>query len=147
LARRGNKQEPAAWHVLFVSDTHPQPQFRRFASFDAMCKFLTQQRRLSPDMFAVPVYGLLARYSLAKNATDRRYLIHPNGKIVPLFEAIEELEVDSSFMLGDLDLDITPVTTASLTGSSRRISRTSRMLEEDHIDEEEDPELGDVPTL
>jgi len=98
-------------------------------------------------MFAVPVYGLLARYSLAKNATDRRYLIHPNGKIVPLFEAIEELEVDSSFMLGDLDLDITPVTTASLTGSSRRISRTSRMLEEDHIDEEEDPELGDVPTL
>lgn len=151
MARRGNKREEPAWHVLFVSDTEPQPQFRRFASFELLRRFLTEQRRLSPDMFAVPVFGLLARYSLATGATDRRYLIHPNGKIWPLFEAIEEIKVDSSFLLGDTDLDITPVTTTTLTSPSGRAwsqqPRSSQLLEEDVIDEEEDPELGDIPML
>lgn len=150
LARRGNKREEPAWHVLFVNDTEPQPQFRRFASFELMRRFLVEQRQTSPDTFAVPVYGLPARYNRAQTATDRRYLIHPNGKIVPLFDAIEEIEVDNSFMLGDMDLDITPVTTATLTnpGSRPRGQQAqSRLLEEDDIDEEEDPELGDIPML
>jgi hypothetical protein len=134
--------------VFFVNDTSPQPQFRRFANFETMRRYLMEQ---PPGTFAVPVFGLPAYYSRIAKPTDRRYLILPDGTLEPLFDSIEEIEVDGSFMLGDPDMDITPVTTATLTQpatSSRpaRPPRQSAILEEDDIDEEEDPE-GDFPSL
>jgi hypothetical protein len=148
LSRQGNKQEEPAWHVFYVNDVEPQPQFRRCGTFDAVIKFL---RGLPVGTFAVPVFGLPAYYNRVRNPTDRRYLVHPNGKIVPLFDAIEEIEIDNSFMLGDPDLDITPVTTAALTNNGRPPSSPgarATFLAEDDIEEEEDPELdADIPIL
>jgi hypothetical protein len=149
LSRRGNKQASPAWHVIYVNDTELQPQVRKFASLENMRDFLIEQRRTSPDTFAVPVFGVLGHYSRAQGPTDRRYLIHPNGKVIPLFEAIEELEVDNSFLLGDADLDLSPVPTEELSSAPRRPTRqrqTSQLLEEDDIDEE-DPEMDDAPSL
>lgn len=147
LSRQGNKREEPAWHVFYVNDVEPQPQFRRLGNFEAAIKFL---RELPVGTFAVPVFGLPAYYSRVRSPTDRRYLVHPNGKVVPLFDAIEEIEIDTGFMLGDPDLDITPVTTASLTNNGRPPPTPGRatFLAEDDIEEEEDPEFdGDVPIL
>jgi hypothetical protein len=134
--------------VLYVNDEEPQPQVRKFPNFETLRRFLID---LPTGTFAVPIYGLPAYYNRIVKPTDRRYLVLPDGSLSPLFEAIEEIEIDSSFMLGDPDLDITPVTTATLTqtpgGRPARANRpSSAILEEDDIEEEE-PELDEFPTL
>ena len=146
LSRRGNKRDAPAWHVLYVNDVEPAPKFEKFATLPALIEFLRTQ---TPDTMAVPMFGLPCHFSKPPKGSDRRYLIVPDGKVIPLFDPIEELEIDTSYSLGEADLDLSPVVTASLSRAAaplRQAPLRSTLMEEDDIDEEEAPE-GDYPEL
>ncbi len=90
------KGEAPAWYLVEFVDLNPEPQCRRFGTFEELAAAI---RQLKPQDWACPFYGWPVRYSEATDGSGFRYLFHPSGQAFPLFETPREVRPSGSFFI------------------------------------------------
>lgn len=135
----GPKQHEPAWQVLFVNDLHPTPQLRRCHSLESLLSLLRVLAK-DPTTYYGLSYGLPAYLAKSPQGDDRRYFVHPDGNLYPLFDAVENLVIDATGAMSDEDAHLGPVATTSRE-QKQQDPFSGSYFEEDGDEFEEDPDF------
>lgn len=134
MSQLGKKEIKPRWMILETTDERNNTEVYSYTTFLELCKYFYTK---PSDTHVAVVYGVQAHLTKPPKGSDRRYLIHPDGRAFPLFKELE-IEISPDGYLGEDDeaIDYKP---------SRRPleSLPSGAAEEDQIDEEEEEEDPD----
>lgn len=98
-SQRGRKRDAPVWFAVYIDETQPGPQYQQFHSFDQLRGFLS---RLPEYTFVISGFGLRVPYSVP-TADGLQYVVHPDGRIYPLFQVPKTIEIDNTHRLGAPD--------------------------------------------
>jgi len=126
---------------MYVNDTQPAPSLLRFTELTGMLSFLRELIKDKSTYYRV-LFGVEGDVS-CPSSDGRRYFVHPNGKPFPLFDPIEKIEIDRTYSMGDDENELSSVHARQIQSAPQTPRSQSYFMEEDDIDEEEDPEMAD----
>ena len=93
------KKRSPAWHLVEIPEAD-LPLVTRYSSLDALAAHVRRLLENDPAHFVVAFYGVQAPLCLAEEQS-LRYLQHPGGGLLPLFDSAPVLRQDKLGFLGD----------------------------------------------
>jgi hypothetical protein len=82
---------PSYW-VVVVDDTQPPPpELHQFHSFEELADFMILATRERKTAWLLPLFGNVLRTAEGLNDDSLRFLVHHDGRRIPLFDADAEI--------------------------------------------------------